>query len=92
MPFAAFLLSIVGPILKRVFAALGFGIITYAGFQSIKDSLSTYVDELFGQMGTAIYQIISMAGFVDLIGIWLGALTTVAAMMAIKKLGVLAGG
>jgi hypothetical protein len=84
-----FLAGIAGPIVRRVLAALGFGLISYVGFQAIKDQVSAAITASLSGMPQAVYQVLALAGFVDAIGIWLGALTAAAAAMMIKKLGLL---
>jgi hypothetical protein len=84
-----FLASVAGPLVRRILAALGFGIITYVGFQVVKDQVQDAITAALTGMPLAVYQILALGGFVDSIGIWLGALTAAVAAMAIKKLGLL---
>jgi hypothetical protein len=84
-----FLASVAGPLVRRILAALGFGIITYVGFQAVKDQVQDAITSALTGMPLAVYQILALGGFVDSIGIWLGALTAAVAAMAIKKLGLL---
>lgn len=90
MPLAAFLLAIVGSLAKRVLVALGFGFISFVGFQVIKDQLGALISSSLGSMPSAVYQILALGGVVDALGIWLGAITTVISFIAFKKLAALA--
>lgn len=87
MAWAALFGAIAGPIAKRVLAALGFGIITYGGYQAMYSGLENILDTMLSALSPALYQILALAGLVDVIGIWLGALATVVAISAFGTLG-----
>lgn len=89
MSWASFVATGVGVWAKKGVAALGVGVITYAGWSAIKAQLATAVGNALGSVGGNAYQILALAGFVDAVGIWLGALTTAVSLLAIKRLGVL---
>lgn len=86
MGWGAFLVAISGSVAKRVLAALGIGMVTYVGFTAMKAQVDAAVDDMLTGMPSDIYQLIALGGFVDAMGIWLGALTTVIALMAFSKL------
>lgn len=87
--WGAFFSAIAGPIAKKVLAALGMGMITFAGFQAIKGQIDSAVSTMWAGMPASVYQVVALAGFVDAVGVWLGALTTAVTLLTIKRLGVL---
>lgn len=88
MYLATFLAAIAGSLAKQVLAAIGVGVITYVGFSAIQTQISQAIQGQINSLSSSLYQIMAMSGFIDAIGIWLGALTTVASLIALKKLGV----
>lgn len=87
--FAAFLAAISGALAKRILIAVGFSFVTYTGFQTLKSAVASAINAHLGAIPNNIYQVLSMAGFVDAIGIWLGAFTVVVAFLTVKKLAFL---
>lgn len=87
---AAFLASAVGPLAKKVLIALGFGVVSYGGLAVLYSSVQSQVVSSFGQLGGATLQIISLAGFPQAVGIILSALAARVALLAAKKLALLA--
>lgn len=88
---AAWLYSIVAALANRVLISLGFGFLTLGGsLWYIKSQLDSQIDQYLGDMWPDVYQIAALAGFVDAIGIWLGAITTVLTFLALKRLVALA--
>ncbi len=71
--------------LIKLLAVLGFGFISYEGFDILIDSFISLVQGNLGGMGGNIASIISMAGFTDAIGYFLSAVSTKAALVATKK-------
>ena len=89
MQFFAFLLAAIVPLAKKLLFGLGIGIMIYTGLQPMKDQLQQLVNEQLGQMGQNVYAIAAMAGFIDAIGVWLAAITTVMSMVTMRKMGLL---
>lgn len=89
MSWASFISAGIGVWAKKGVAALGVGVITYAGWEAIKGQVGTAVTNALGGIGGDVYQVLALAGFIDAVGIWLGALTTAVSLLAIKRLGVL---
>ena len=85
MPFAAFLLAIVSALAFRVLVSMGFGILVFTGWQAIKDDIETLFQTMFTSLPADVYAILAMAGIVDVVGIWLSALTVVVSAFALKK-------
>lgn len=87
--FGAFLAAISGALAKRILIALGFSVVTYTGFQSIKSAVGSAITSYLGEIPSSIYQVLALAGFVDAIGIWLGAFTVAVALMTVKRFALL---
>ena len=91
MNIASWIASLVGPLVNRVLLSLGFGFISiYASLVYIKGQIDSKMNEYLGQLWPDVYSIAALAGFVDAIGIWLGALTAVITFMGLKRLASLA--
>lgn len=78
-----------GPIAKKILIALGFGLISFVGFGTIKAGLGTAITGYLGAMSGALYGLLGLIGFVDAVGIWLGAFTAVVAVLSAKRLALL---
>lgn len=84
--FGVYLDSVSLPIVQRVLAGLGMGIVTYTGLQAAFNTLQGYVvnnlNTLSGTAGALFY----LAGFGTAIGIILAAISMRVTMTAVKKL------
>lgn len=89
--WGTWLAVVAGPVVKKVLASLGVGVLTMVGLGAIKASIDSAVASAWSGVAGSTYQIISMAGFVDAVSYWLAAVTTVVAYLALGRLGVLAG-
>ena len=89
MTWGAFFAAAAGPLAKKVLAAIGIGAITYAGFDAIKSQLASAVATMWGGMPADVYAVVALAGFVDAVGVWMGAITTAVALLSFKRLGML---
>lgn len=69
--------------------SLGLGIISYTGFDAMKGALDSAVNGALGNLSADLYQVMGKAGFIDAIGIWLGAFTVAVSLLAFRRLGVL---
>lgn len=83
----AFLLAAVWPLAKKVLLALGVGWLTYEGVGLVVDQVTSEVAGLWAGLPTAVVQILSIAGFPQMVGIILGALAARAALVAVGRLG-----
>jgi len=86
---APFLAAFAAVSTQKILVSLGFGLIVFTGFQTLKYQFEAAIDASIGGMSADIYGIISLAGFVDVIGIWLGAWTVVGTMAITKRIGIL---
>lgn len=89
MSWSSFITGSVGVWTIKGASALGLGMITYAGFSYIKGQVATTITNALGSVGGGAYQIIALAGFVDAVGIWLGALTAAVTLLSYKRFGVM---
>lgn len=89
MSWAAFVAGgVKGWVIKGA-SALGVGAITYTGFAVIKDQVSGVITSSLGSVAGSAYQVIALAGFVDAVGVWLGALSVAVTLLSFKRLGAL---
>lgn len=92
MPLAVWLLALVGPIVKKVLLALGVGVVSYAGLQFVGQQVNAAVLSAWGGVGGSVFQVLSLAGIPEAIGITLGAFNARIALIAVQKFGKVAGG
>lgn len=91
MSIAAWLASIAAPLVNRVLLSLGFGFVSiYASLVYIKGQIDSQIDQYLGDLWPDVYQIAALAGFVDAIGVWLGAMTAAITFLGLKRLVALA--
>lgn len=90
MSWAGWLVAALGPSLKSFLASLGFGFLTYSAASAVASAISDHVNSAWSGIPSATYQLLAMAGVVEGISVWLSALTSVVAMMALKRLAVVA--
>ena len=72
---------------SRVLAALGIGWVSYEGYKTLVDELITQLMASYNAMPIAVYQLLSLAGFTDGLGILLGAFAARASLFAVSQLG-----
>lgn len=73
MSWAAWLLSIAGPVLVRALAYIGIAAVTITGVQEAFDALLSSLQGSMAGMPSAVAQIAGLAGFPTAIGIVWGA-------------------
>lgn len=88
---STFIAAGVGSWVKQGAAALGVGAITYTGFAVLRDQVESAVTGALGGMAGDVYSVVALAGFIDAVGIWLGALSVVVVLLSFKRLGVVNG-
>lgn len=86
--WAAWLVAASASMARRMATSLGLGLVSYGGFLVIKGQIDAAVQSNLASIHASIYQVVALAGFVDAIGIWLGALTTMLTLLAVKRIGV----
>ena len=86
---AVFLASIAGTLAKKIMIALGLGIVSFVGFQSIKSQVSSLISGYLGSLASDVYNVLALAGLVDCIGVWLSVFTVAVSFISMKRFGIL---
>jgi cell division protein FtsX len=89
MPLFSFLIASVRPILGRLLASLGMGIVTFAGYSALVTQIISYINAQLGTLSVKTLQIVTMFGLTESLGIVLGAFVTAASLSSFKKLKIL---
>lgn len=84
---AAFLSLAVGPLAKKILAALGIGWLTYEGLALIGNQVQSAVLANWGAMPASMLQVLTLSGFTEAVGITLGAFTARIALTSFGRLG-----
>lgn len=71
----------------RIFATLGIGWLTYTGISTALNTVIASAFSAWGSLPSAVYQIASLGGLTDSIGIITAAMTARIAVSAIPRLG-----
>lgn len=87
MPFAAWLFALIVPLAQKLLVGLGIGWVTFEAFNYLAVQLQGAVLSAWGQVGGVTFQILSLAGVPDALGIVLGGFTAKAAIAAVARLG-----
>lgn len=85
--YAALLMAIGAPIVKRVLTALGIGLITYKVSTGVLDLMLGAMQNHLSAMPVVVLQMVSLYGLPDFMGIIIGAHTTSLSLTVIKKFG-----
>lgn len=91
MSWASFIAGGVGRWTKQGAISLGVGVIAYSGWEAVGSAIETAVSNAFGAVGNDVYQILALAGFIDVVGIWLGCFSIALTLMVVRKLGLVSG-
>ena len=73
------------PLVLSILSALGFGFVTYEGFDAVIQNLVSVATSSWQGAGGSVMQILDIAGFTDALGYMLSAITTKSAMAATKR-------
>lgn len=85
MPIAAWLMTMVLPIVKKVMIALGISVVTYVGLSAVMTQIQNSIIASLGGMTGAAAQLAAMFGFHESVGIILAAVTTKFSMAQLTK-------
>lgn len=85
MPLLTFLLSVAWPIAKRVLIALGVGFVSYEGLTLLVGQIQAQVIAYWGQVGQVVFQVLSLSGFPQAMGIVLSAFAAKVSMTVAAK-------
>lgn len=83
------LISMAWPVVQRVLAALGLGVVTYESLSVLSGQLDGLIRGAWGGLGGAILDIASLGGIPQAIGIILAAYNARLAFLVLKKLSFL---
>lgn len=89
MPIAAWLLTLVGPLVKKVLVSLGIGIISYAAISTIIGVIKSMIAAQFGAIAADYAALAGLFGFYDAIGFILAGITTRLSLQPLKRWGIL---
>ncbi|MGE4338541.1 MAG: DUF2523 domain-containing protein [Pigmentiphaga sp.] len=79
------LVIILGPLVKMVLKILGFGFVTYIGFNLIIGQAQDYVFGLMGDVGPVIQGILGLAKFDVVVNLYFAAISTRFMLAGIDK-------
>jgi len=82
MNIASWLLTLVGPLVVRIIAALGFTAVTYSGVTSLVDQLVQTAQQNWSSMPVAVLQLLTLSGIPQVLGMIFGAYMARVAMWA----------
>ncbi|MCZ4324493.1 DUF2523 domain-containing protein [Pseudomonas anguilliseptica] len=82
---AQLLIIILGPLVKMVLRILGFGFVTYVGFNLIIGEAQSYLFARMGEVGPIIQQILGLAKFDVVVNIYFAAISTRFLLAGIDK-------
>ena len=87
--WGSFLGAAAGPLAKKVLTSLGVGVISYTAAKAVIDQVTASVTSSMNGIGSDVYQLLALAGFVDAVSIAIAAVTAAAALAFGKRLGML---
>jgi hypothetical protein len=82
---AQLLIMIAAPVVKMVLRILGFGFVTYVGFNFVISEAQDYVFSLMGNVGPVIQNILGLAKFDVCVNLYFAAITTRFILSGIDK-------
>ena len=85
--FFAILGQLIGPIVRKVLVALGFGIISYAAVKATVDSLIDSAKSNFDALPSSVIAYVSLIGIGDCLGIIAGAISIRLGLQFAEKIG-----
>ena len=85
----ALLIPLIPYLARRVLISIGIGVITYAGSTALLNHFVSQIQTVFGQASSTgiMFQMASIFGVPDELGIILGAFSTSVSIQTIKKFG-----
>ncbi|WP_312245209.1 DUF2523 domain-containing protein [Stutzerimonas nitrititolerans] len=79
------LVIVVGPLVKMVLRIIGFGFVTYVGFNLIIGEAQDYLFGLMGEVGPVIQGILGLAKFDVVVNLYFAAISTRFMLAGIDK-------
>lgn len=87
--FAAFLLGLVTPLVRKALVALGLGVVSYAGLTIVANQVRDAVIANYGAVSGSVLDLLNLLGAGQALGIILGGIIAKAAFAAISRIGVM---
>lgn len=85
--FFAVLGQLIGPIVRKVLVALGFGIISYVAVKATIDGLISQAQGYFQGLPSSVLDYVALVGIGDCFGIIAGAISVRLGLQFAEKLG-----
>lgn len=76
MPFAAFLMAMVTPLVGRILLALGMAVVTFTGMDLVVNQVISSAQGAYGSMPATMLQLAGLAGIGQALSIITGAILT----------------
>lgn len=83
---AAFILSMITPVVGRVLVALGFSVVSFVGFDAMFVAVAQQASAAYGSLPSGVLGLASLAGFGEGLSIIFGALATRVALISATAL------
>lgn len=91
MPFAAFLMGLIGPLARQLLVSLGIGLVTFVGMDAaVGGALSAAKSSLSG-LPAAVTSVMALAGFFTAFSVLAGAMVARVSLMTLKRFGKVTG-
>ena len=82
---AQLLIMIVGPLVKMALRLIGFGFVSYVGFNMVIDQAKGYLESNMGRLGAEVSGILGLAGFDIIVNMYFAAIATRFILAGIDK-------
>lgn len=83
---AAFVLSLITPVIGRILVALGFSVVSFVGFDAMFAQVAQQASSAYGSLPGDVAGLASLAGLPEGLGILFGALATRVALISATTL------
>lgn len=84
-----FLVGLAAPVVRRMAASLGVGVVSYAAISTALDTALNAAQNAWSGLPSQIAGLVGLSGIPEALSIIAGALVARASLIAIKRLGVL---
>lgn len=87
----SWLMALIGPLARRVMAALGVGVVTYTGLSEALDAAITTAQTALGGLPAEVALLVARFGFFEYMAITSGGIVSGLLWMQLKRMAVSAG-
>lgn len=91
MPFAAFLMGLVGPLARQILVSLGIGLVTFVGMDVAIGAALSAAKSSLGALPSAITAVMAMCGFFTAFSIIAGAIVARVSLVTLQRFGKVTG-